>query len=120
LKKLLKGGADIMERDSTGRTAMHLAAEKGNLHMLEVLCQKGGIVGAEDMCGQTAMHIAAKVQAPLDRPPPDHTSAPPMRHSFVCALSSFLEWRSPNWTVELDRSMNRFQSPLTARVLWAV
>ncbi|KAK3249493.1 hypothetical protein CYMTET_41079 [Cymbomonas tetramitiformis] len=60
LKKLLKGGADIMERDSTGRTAMHLAAEKGNLHMLEVLCQKGGIVGAEDMCGQTAMHIAAK------------------------------------------------------------
>ncbi|XP_075460496.1 uncharacterized protein LOC142497074 isoform X3 [Ascaphus truei] len=63
LKDLLAFGANVNERDSLGKTPLHLCAENGYVKTVEVLkkCQENGMdiqVEAFDNNGLTALHCA--------------------------------------------------------------
>lgn len=50
---LLERGADANVADSLGLTALHVAASRGNLKVIEVLLNAGADPGAEDLEGNT-------------------------------------------------------------------
>ncbi|KAI9853716.1 MAG: hypothetical protein M1813_001832 [Trichoglossum hirsutum] len=57
---LLEKGADLNVKTYDGRTALHLAAEKGHETVVQLLLEKGGAVNAKTYDGQTALHLAAE------------------------------------------------------------
>ena len=46
--------------DKYGKTALHVAAEKGHAAVARLLVEKGANVGAKDKDGRTALHQAAE------------------------------------------------------------
>ena len=64
MMNLLKGGVSLNVSGSgemLGRTALHLAALKGHLHVLKFLLEKDGIkVNKQNKSGNTALHFAVK------------------------------------------------------------
>ncbi|KAG2374682.1 hypothetical protein C9374_010426 [Naegleria lovaniensis] len=60
IKYLLEKGANIIEKDSQKRTALHYAAKYGHAHNVEVLCPKDQKYGAiKDKFGYTPLHLAS-------------------------------------------------------------
>ena len=51
--------ANLTKTDSNGDTALHLAAMKGNVPIIEYLLQKGANINAKDRFGATPLHLAA-------------------------------------------------------------
>lgn len=56
---LLKNGADIHQRDEEGRTALHRAAEHGQLATTKVLIDENSDISANDEWGKTPLAWAA-------------------------------------------------------------
>ena len=56
---LLTAGADFMEQDDFGRTALHLVASSGNLANVQALLGVGADLMARDKWGKTPLHDAA-------------------------------------------------------------
>jgi uncharacterized protein len=66
VKFYLEEGANIETRDNRGRTAMHIAAEKGMTMTLEVLIEEGGQLNTVDHAKETPLMLAAKLQGGYD------------------------------------------------------
>ena len=61
VKSLLKDGADVNAPQGDGMTALHWAAERGDLELTNILIYGGANVGAVTRIGQyTPLHIAAR------------------------------------------------------------
>ena len=61
VRGLLRQGADVNAAQGDGMTALHWAAERGQLEMLEVLLYAGGRVDAVTRIGHyTPLHLASK------------------------------------------------------------
>jgi uncharacterized protein len=56
---LLAHGAHPDAVDDSGRTALHLACEKGQEQIVRLLLQKGAQLDLKDDSGMTALHLAA-------------------------------------------------------------
>lgn len=59
LSALLRSGAETEAQDSMGQTALHKAAESGNVLCIDVLVSGGAVTDVKDMRGCTPFHIAA-------------------------------------------------------------
>ena len=55
----LEGGAAVDGVDEEGCTALHFAADRGHVDIIEVLVGRGASVDARDLDGQTPLHYAA-------------------------------------------------------------
>jgi ankyrin repeat protein len=51
--------ANLTKVDNNGDTALHLAAMKGNIPIIEFLLKKGANTNAKDKFGATPLHLAA-------------------------------------------------------------
>ena len=61
IKQLLKGGIEVNEPQGDGMTALHWAAERGNIELAEVLIYAGANPMAGTRIGQyKPLHLAAK------------------------------------------------------------
>lgn len=58
LKKLIRNGADVNAKDSTGRTALMRAAELGQTENVEILIDAGADIHAKDNKEWTALMYA--------------------------------------------------------------
>ena len=58
LDKKLEKKADINLEDSSGRTALHLAAENGNLEVAELLLENKADINLQDSFDKTALDVA--------------------------------------------------------------
>jgi len=69
VRSLLKQGSDVGAARGDGMTALHFAAERGDLEMTEMLLYAGANVAAETRIGQyTPLHLAAQAgSAPVVR-----------------------------------------------------
>lgn len=59
LREQLGAGADINQRNDTGRSALLIAARHGKLPAVEALVQAGADINLQDKNGDTALHLAA-------------------------------------------------------------
>eukprot|EP00058_Branchiostoma_floridae_P025822 XP_002611312.1 hypothetical protein BRAFLDRAFT_73296 [Branchiostoma floridae] len=59
--QLLEDGHDPNQRDSRGRTPLHLAACRGAVDVMRVLVEFGAELSAVDQQGNTAMHMCGHV-----------------------------------------------------------
>ncbi|XP_068094527.1 serine/threonine-protein phosphatase 6 regulatory ankyrin repeat subunit B-like [Hyperolius riggenbachi] len=57
---LLKSGADVNMESANGETAMHVAAQYGNLKMINALMEEGGEVTWQSKAQENALHTAAR------------------------------------------------------------
>lgn len=48
---------DVNEKDDSGRTALHIAAEYDNIGALEELCEAGALVNIRARDGSTPLHV---------------------------------------------------------------
>ncbi len=55
IKLLLDNKADVNAKDSTGKTALHVAAASGNLEIVQFLIDNKADVNAKDADGQTPL-----------------------------------------------------------------
>lgn len=60
---LLRRGADVSSTDYLGRTPLHYAAERGNIHAMQVLLEGGAKVMARDDRGKTPLDLAKSGEA---------------------------------------------------------
>jgi ankyrin repeat protein len=58
LSELIKHGARVAARDSTGRTPLHIAAEKSNIAAARLLLESGATVMPRDEKGRTPLEMA--------------------------------------------------------------
>ncbi len=58
VKSLIEKGADINEKDTSGRTALHYAVEGGHKDVVELLIANGADVNVKDKDGNTPGHVA--------------------------------------------------------------
>jgi len=58
VRHLILSGADIDAKTRIGSTALHLAAEAGNLEMVEMLFERGADIDARDLEGKTPLQKA--------------------------------------------------------------
>jgi len=58
---MLELGADLGRDDWRGSTALHYAAEKGNLEILNLLLDKGVSTESKDMDGLTPLYMASRM-----------------------------------------------------------
>ena len=59
---LLEAGADMMARDNSGRTCIHLAAYKNNINIIRLLVSKGMDVNIQNsISGNTPLHMVCMV-----------------------------------------------------------
>ncbi|CAL8327200.1 unnamed protein product [Lota lota] len=56
----LQQGADVSLADSSGRTALHLAAGEGDVVQVRHLLKRGAEINARDSRGETALHDAIR------------------------------------------------------------
>jgi len=56
----LKRGAVTSVQDHGGNTALHLAAERGNQKMVNLLIGQGAEISPVDRLGRTPLHISAQ------------------------------------------------------------
>jgi ankyrin repeat protein len=60
VKLLLEKGAKIEAKDSEGRTALFIAANRGNTDVVKLLLEKGANIDVKNtVTGETALHMAA-------------------------------------------------------------
>ena len=59
LRELLQAGADPELPNDIGRTAMHLAANLGNVEVIRLLLEHGANIDTPDEDGATALWLAA-------------------------------------------------------------
>ena len=59
LSAILEGGCPVNAVDSAGWTALHRAASRGNVDVVEVLVERGASVDAQSSNGCTPLHLAA-------------------------------------------------------------
>ena len=57
MKMLLDAGAELNTVNSNGSTALHCAAEAGNLRCLELLLQAGATISTRNNEGKTAIAL---------------------------------------------------------------
>lgn len=60
VKRLFERGADIGAQGPWENTALHYAAEQGNIEACCFLLQNGGDLLSQNLCGKTPMHLAAE------------------------------------------------------------
>lgn len=60
VKKLLAKGSHVNEKDSHGRTALHIASQKGDSRAVKLLIKHKVNVNEGDKHGWTALHIAGQ------------------------------------------------------------
>lgn len=60
IRNLILAGARLNDRDSTQKTALHIAAERGRLGAIQALIQNGCDYDAVDADGNNALHIAMR------------------------------------------------------------
>ena len=62
VRLLLERGADVMAKDHTGMTALHVASAKGRKDVVRLFLEKGSSkeINLKDEDGRTALHQAAK------------------------------------------------------------
>jgi ankyrin repeat protein len=58
IRLLVEAGADVNSRIKSNATALHLAAQKGDLNILQYLIDKGGLVDAQTNQGRTPLFQA--------------------------------------------------------------
>lgn len=61
--KSIHGQVDLNSADYDGRTALHLAASDGHLHVVEYLLHCGVKINVKDRWGNTPLHEASKTKA---------------------------------------------------------
>ncbi|NXA33988.1 INVS protein, partial [Eudromia elegans] len=61
---LLKAGADVNRADHSQRTALHLAAQKGNYRFLKLLLARKGNWMQKDLEDMTPLHLATRHKSP--------------------------------------------------------
>ncbi|XP_017280620.1 inversin isoform X2 [Kryptolebias marmoratus] len=61
---LLKGGASVNKTDHSQRTALHLAAQKGNMRFLKLLLSRRASCLQKDLEGMTPLHLATRHPSP--------------------------------------------------------
>lgn len=82
---LLSNGADPNAREPSGSTALHAAAARGSLELVELLLRKGADVHAHDDHGRRPLDLAAREGPVVDMlegragPPRDHVA---LRRAF--------------------------------------
>ena len=67
LQLLINAGANIDAKDSSGRTALHLAAKEGKVEAVVELIKAGANIDAEDDSRSTALHLAAEINMSNNR-----------------------------------------------------
>lgn len=95
---LLEAGADPLAADDQGRLALHLAAERGDVQLLRLLCSHAGSgLAARNSAGETPWGVAARVGHPASvlgllalPPPPQGQPAP---QTAVAGIAT--QWRRP-------------------------
>jgi ankyrin repeat protein len=60
VRKILEAGADVNEADSSGFTALHVAARNGNLEVVELLVEHKANVNARLDRGLTPTYLASR------------------------------------------------------------
>jgi ankyrin repeat protein len=63
-KILIEMGADVHEKDKSGKTPLHYASEKGQKEIVELLIKKGSNINLLDSNHQTALTFAVKSNKP--------------------------------------------------------
>ncbi len=58
IEHLLKVDIDLNETDSSGKTALHVAAESGNAEIVSILLIRGADIDVQDKRGRTALILA--------------------------------------------------------------
>ncbi|OXB57288.1 hypothetical protein ASZ78_000846 [Callipepla squamata] len=61
---LLKAGADVNRADRSRRTALHLAAQKGNYRFMKLLLARRGNWMQKDLEGMTPLHLTTRHKSP--------------------------------------------------------
>ena len=69
MKLLGKYGANIMAKDSSQRTLLHVAADKSDLEVVQILLDEGLDPNAADDIGQSPLHKALDFHQKWHRPP---------------------------------------------------
>src|SRR5439155_14933075 len=60
IKKLIRQGVDLGERDEMGETALMKAAHKGYINTVKLLLANGADVNAKNPFGETALSLATR------------------------------------------------------------
>lgn len=104
---LLKNGANVQATASDGRTALHGAAEKGDIDLIRFLLERGGNVNAATTMGkETALHTVVGIVA-------IHTPTEPQVSAIVALLldqGANLEAKNESGATPLRKAIDRMVS----------
>lgn len=100
-------GADVTLSNSAGSTALHMAAQTGELTLVETLVSHGANLNATDRNGSTALHLAShRNYAPFNEPvivafllnagafcsPVDRAGRTPMNYALESRQRRLVDW----------------------------